>query len=70
MGFYIPEDDVLHNHHRENLKFYIELTGWTLHGSDYETAVFYNVTPCGSRNILEDVIVHNLSNIQAGLNII
>jgi hypothetical protein len=26
----IPEDAVLHSHHRENLKFYIALTGWTL----------------------------------------
>jgi hypothetical protein len=26
----IPEDDILHSHHRENLKSYIALTGWTL----------------------------------------
>jgi hypothetical protein len=26
----IPEDDILHNHRRENLKSYIALTGWTL----------------------------------------
>jgi hypothetical protein len=26
----IPEDDILHSHHRENLKSYIELTGWAL----------------------------------------
>jgi hypothetical protein len=30
LGFYIPEDDILHSHRRENLKCYIELTGWTL----------------------------------------
>jgi hypothetical protein len=30
LGFYIPEDDILHSHHRENLKPYIALTGWTL----------------------------------------
>jgi hypothetical protein len=29
-GFYIPKDDILHSHHRENLKTYIVLTGWTL----------------------------------------
>jgi hypothetical protein len=29
-GFYIPEDDILHSHRRENLKSYIALTGWTL----------------------------------------
>jgi hypothetical protein len=26
----IPEDDILHSHHRENLKSYIALTGWAL----------------------------------------
>jgi hypothetical protein len=26
LGFYIPEDDILHSHRRENLKSYIELT--------------------------------------------
>jgi hypothetical protein len=30
LGIYIPEDDILHNHRRENLKSYIALTGWTL----------------------------------------
>jgi hypothetical protein len=29
-GFYIPEDGILHNHRRENLKFYKELSGWAL----------------------------------------
>jgi hypothetical protein len=28
--FYIPEDDILHSERRENLKFYIALTGWAL----------------------------------------
>jgi hypothetical protein len=27
MGFYIPEDAILHTHRRENLKSYIALTG-------------------------------------------
>jgi hypothetical protein len=27
LGFYIPEDDILHSHPRANLKFYIGLTG-------------------------------------------
>jgi hypothetical protein len=27
---HIPEDGILHNHRRENLKSYIALTGWTL----------------------------------------
>jgi hypothetical protein len=30
LGFYIPEDDILHGHCRENLKSYITLTGWAL----------------------------------------
>jgi hypothetical protein len=30
-GFYIPEDDILHSHIRENLKSYKALTGWTLY---------------------------------------
>jgi hypothetical protein len=28
--FYIPEDRILYCHRRENLKFYIALTGWDL----------------------------------------
>jgi hypothetical protein len=30
LGFYIPEDGILHSHRREGLKSYIALTGWTL----------------------------------------
>jgi hypothetical protein len=30
LGFYIPENDILHSHCRENLKSYIELTCWVL----------------------------------------
>jgi hypothetical protein len=30
LGFYIPEDDILDSYCRDNLKSYIELTGWTL----------------------------------------
>jgi hypothetical protein len=30
LGFYIPEDDILHSDCSENLKSYIALTGWTL----------------------------------------
>jgi hypothetical protein len=30
LGFYIPEDAILHSHCRENLISYIALTGWTL----------------------------------------
>jgi hypothetical protein len=31
LGFYIPDDDILHSHCRENLKSYIALTGWALY---------------------------------------
>jgi hypothetical protein len=30
LGFYIPEDDILHSPRHENLKSYIALTGWTV----------------------------------------
>jgi hypothetical protein len=30
LGFYIPEDDILHSDRSDNLKSYIALTGWTL----------------------------------------
>jgi hypothetical protein len=30
LGFYIPEDGILHSHRRENLESYIILTGWAL----------------------------------------
>jgi hypothetical protein len=30
LGFYIPEDDILHSHRRDILKSYIGLTGWAL----------------------------------------
>jgi hypothetical protein len=30
LGFYIPENGILHSHSRENLKLYIALTDWAL----------------------------------------
>jgi hypothetical protein len=30
LGFYIPEEDILHSRRRENLESYIALTEWTL----------------------------------------
>jgi hypothetical protein len=30
LGFYIPENNILHSHRPENLKSYIALTGWSL----------------------------------------
>jgi hypothetical protein len=34
MGFYIPEDDILHSHRRENLKSYINCV-WGLNCSSF-----------------------------------
>jgi hypothetical protein len=30
LGFYIPEDVILHSQRSKNFKSYIALTGWTL----------------------------------------
>jgi hypothetical protein len=30
LGFYIPEDDILHSHRRDNLKAYIIIIDWKL----------------------------------------
>jgi hypothetical protein len=30
LGLYMPEDDILHSHRREYLKYDIELTGWEI----------------------------------------
>jgi hypothetical protein len=30
LGFYTPENGILHSHRRENLKSYIALNGWAL----------------------------------------
>jgi hypothetical protein len=32
LGFYIPEDDILYSHRRENLRSYIALTIWLCSG--------------------------------------
>jgi hypothetical protein len=32
LGFYIPEDAILHSPHSKNLKSYIALTGWDCSG--------------------------------------
>jgi hypothetical protein len=31
LGFYIPEDGILHSHPREDIKPYIALTAWALY---------------------------------------
>jgi hypothetical protein len=55
LGLYIPEDDILHSHCRENLKSYISLTGWALYRIGNVSPVRYKL---GSY-IPEDGILHS-----------
>jgi hypothetical protein len=55
LGFYIPEDDILHSDCRENLKSYIALTGWPLYRRRNLSPVRYEL---GSYSP-EDDIVHS-----------
>jgi hypothetical protein len=43
LGFYIPEDGILHYHPRENLKSYVVLTGWALYQRRNESPVRYEL---------------------------
>jgi hypothetical protein len=55
LGFYIPEDGILHSHHRDTLKTYIALTGWALYQRSNVFSLRYEVgfyTP-------EDGILHS-----------
>jgi hypothetical protein len=54
-GFYIPEDDILHSHCRENLKSYIALTGWAPKWRRNVSPVKYEL----GFNITEDDILHS-----------
>jgi hypothetical protein len=53
----IPEDDILHSHHHENLKSYIALTGWTLQQRHNVSSVRYKL----GFYIPEDGILHSHS---------
>jgi hypothetical protein len=55
LGFYIPEDDILHSQCRENLKSYIALTGWTLQQRRNVSPVKYEL----GFYIPEDAILHS-----------
>jgi hypothetical protein len=46
LGFYIPEDDILHSHRRENLKSYIALASWTLYWRRNVSPVRYELGFC------------------------
>jgi hypothetical protein len=43
LGFYIPEDGILHSHGRENFKSYIALTDWTLYQRSNVSPVKYEL---------------------------
>jgi hypothetical protein len=55
LGFYIPEDGILHSHRREDLKSYIVLTGWTLYRRCNVSPVRYELGVC----IPEDNVLHS-----------
>jgi hypothetical protein len=62
LGFYIPEDDILHSHRRENLKSYIALTGWTLQQRRNVSPVKYVLGFC----ILDDILhSHRRENLKS-----
>jgi hypothetical protein len=55
LGFYIPEEDILYSHRRENLKHYTALTSWVLKRRRNVSRVRYEV----GFYILEDDILHS-----------
>jgi hypothetical protein len=55
LGFYISEDDILHNHRRESLKSYIALTGWAIKRISNVSPVKYEL----GFYIPEDAILHS-----------
>jgi hypothetical protein len=56
LGFYTPDDHILHSHRRDNLKSYIALTGWTLQRRRNVSSVRYEL----GFYIPEDDILHSL----------
>jgi hypothetical protein len=55
LGFYIPEDGILHSHRRGKLKSYKALTGWTLYWRRNVSPVKYKM----DSYIPEDDILHS-----------
>jgi hypothetical protein len=55
LGFYILEDDMLHNHRRKNLKSYTALIGWALLWRRNVSPVKYEL----EFHIIEDDIFHS-----------
>jgi hypothetical protein len=55
LGFYIPEEGILHSHCCEYLKSYIALTGWALQWRNDVSPVKYEL----GFYIPEDAILHS-----------
>jgi hypothetical protein len=55
LGFYIPEDGILHSHRRENLNSFMALTGWALERRRNVSPVKYEL----GFYIPEDGILHS-----------
>jgi hypothetical protein len=55
LGFFIPEDDILHSNRSENLKSYIALTAWDLSRRRNVSPVKYEL----GFHIPEDGILHS-----------
>jgi hypothetical protein len=55
LGFYIPEDGILHSYRRENRKSYITLTGCALYWRCNVSLVKYEL----GFNVPEDGILHS-----------
>jgi hypothetical protein len=55
LGLYIPEDDILHSHRRENIKSYLSLPGWALQRRRNKSPVRYEL----GFYIPEDAILHS-----------
>jgi hypothetical protein len=62
LGFYIPEDAILHSHCRENLKSYITLTGSTLSRRRNVSAVKYELGFYNPEDILHS---HRRENLKS-----
>jgi hypothetical protein len=67
LGFYIPEDDILHSHRRENLKSYILNLSYFLHLFPNINAVLTLTYKCMS--YVMNVVLTNKRRIRSQLEI-
>jgi hypothetical protein len=56
LGFYIPEDGILHSHRHENLKSYMAcfVVVEVVTAVIMDIAIFWDIAPC-SKSILPDI---------------